>query len=69
MKIEEAYKRLSHITLVGEEYDAARRSLMLWQDFKREMEEVKKQGHFVLVDVNYVIECINECTREIEGEG
>ena len=65
MTREEAYKRLSNITLVGEEYDAARRSLMLWEDLRREMEE-KKQGHFVLVDVNHVIECINECIREIE---
>lgn len=28
--------------------------------------EVKEQGHFVFVDVNHVIECINECTRKIE---
>lgn len=68
MKIEEAVKRLSKITLVGEEYDAARKSLTLWKDLREALEEAKAQGKYVFIDVSRIIEFVDIYIKEIERE-
>lgn len=70
MKIEEAVKRLSKITYVGEEYDTARKALLFWKKLRDSMteQEVNEFGGQAFIGVSRIISIIEKYIWEIERE-
>ena len=69
MKIDEALKRLSKTTLVGEEYDTARIALSKWQELREIFRDVlndHRDAHTFL-PIQGCLDVIDKCIEDIEN--